>query len=196
MRVEMFGPPTVGKSTLCRALRKFDIAHNTLGHGRVPDTWLPFAEKISAVYNDQALFKKRGPFLPDKFLRKTLQALATAGNADCFSYPVTYDELVVQCGLSMAIRLLGDWSWYFRELPLPGLLVVLTAPDKTLMERNRQRGYYRDHSEKTMRVVRVMPKILDILHDRQCPMLEFDTSTLVAVEMARLTLKEIQCIAS
>ncbi len=186
----MFGPPTVGKSALCRALRELGIAHNILSHDRVPEAWLPFAEKIGAVYNDPALFNRRGPFLPDKFLRKTLRALATAGNADRSSYPVTYDELVVQCGLSMAIRLLGDWSWYFRELPLPGLLVVLTAPDETLMERNRQRGN-RDHSEKTMRVVNTVPKILAILRERQCPMLEFDTSTLAAVEMARLTLKEL-----
>jgi hypothetical protein len=187
MRIEFIGPPTTGKSTLHKHLATKGIHRAFIEYGRsveIPESWKPFADKVSASYSDTNLFRKRLAQLPDK----TINALKSAYRSEYYPGHIVFDELVAQCGISMAIRHKGDWSWYFEEMPLPGLLVVLSAPKEVLIERNELRQE-RSRVKKTLRAVKVMPKILSILKARNCNMIELDTSTVSVKQATKEILK-------
>lgn len=169
MRIEMLGPPTAGKSTIVRALVKGGIAQGRK-IGEIPLEWRVFADKILTIYATRSNFKKQ----ITRLSHKTLDVLAWAHNGDIADRPYIYDELVAQYGLSLAIRTRSDWTWYFEEMPLPGLLVVLSASRNVLFERNVQRGD-RNRPKKTISCLNRLSSIVRILHRRDCNMLKFDT---------------------
>lgn len=174
MRIEMCGPPTSGKSTLARELKKRGIPRGTiLPADQTPKKWQSFVNFINEVYG-----KTEYKSLPTK----TLSSLASAYIADHIKEPRVFDELVILCGISMAIRLPKECSEkYFSEAPLPSVLVYLTADTKTLMLRNEIRGN-KDRKEKipqwkekTLKAIDACNKYIPILKKRGCNILTFNT---------------------
>ena len=194
MRIEMFGPPTSGKSALVRELRRRGLATGKLSleadRSVLPQAWQAFADKLDWLYDAEGSSPLAGKFqvLPNK----TLGALSAAAEAAALPWPVVYDELVMQCGLSIAIRVGTDeaaWRWYFETAPLPDLLVSMTAPVEVLTARNADRGD-RDRTSKTLRTLKPARRALEILNGRDCPIREFDTSTIPTAAIADQVVRE------
>lgn len=188
MRIEMLGPPTSGKTSLVRELICQGIgAGSPHSYKIIPKKWNAFADRIRETYDDRELFKKQLQTLPTK----TLNALGTAYYGDKFKGPVVYDELVALCGLSLAIRHKGDWQWYFEEMPMPGLLVVLECSDETVISRNQARGD-RNRTAKSLRAFHKMPEIIEILKKRKGGKILFlNTDKLSTYQCAK---KVIKCL--
>lgn len=166
MRLEMLGPPTAGKTTIWRGLRARGLLIGRWDESARPSPNDAFAARVRETYALEPYEK-----LPDK----TLSALVAAKKADKNKQLVVFDELVVQCGLSLAIRIKSDWTWYFHEMPLPKHLLVLDAPVEELLKRNLARGA-KNRAEKTLRAVGMMPIIRTLLVNRSVPLIEYDTS--------------------
>ena len=191
----MLGPPTAGKSTIVRALIKGGIAHGRRT-GDIPLEWRAFADKIltpcatrSYLKNPDSRYYKK-PLL--RLQHKTLDALAWAYNGDIADRPYIYDELVAQYGLSLAIRTRSDCAWYFEEMPLPGLLVVLSASRDVLLERNVQRGHS-NRPKKTISCLNRLSSIIRILNRRDCNMLKFDTGEKPIESIVREITEAVKC---
>ena len=167
MRIELIGPPTAGKSQLVKTLIKKGVLRgNKYAEIIIPKEWKKFSKFVNKVYKPTT-YKK----LPDK----TLMSLTLAHEGGRFKKWVVYDELVMLCGFSMAIRIPEHAEEYFEKAPLPELLIVLSANEKILMNRNKQRGL-KNRPDKTMRCINAHKKYLPILEKRNCPILKFDTS--------------------
>ena len=185
MRIEMLGPPTAGKSSLVRELVLSGIGKgNVQYHAPIPQTWESFAKRIESTYSDRMLFKKRLQSLPEK----TLNALSTAHYGDQFKGPVVYDELVALCGLSMAIRHSDNWHWYFEQMPMPGLLVVLECSLDTIIKRNQARGE-RDRTKKSIRAFDKMAEIKPLIEKRGGNVIYLNTDELNSYQCAKQVLK-------
>jgi len=192
MRIEMFGPPTSGKSTVVRQLSQFGVACGQYGdENEIPPEWKWFSKRVRMAFLDRKVFKKQLEKLPGK----SLAALAGAYAADQVKYPVVCDEFVAMCGLSMAIRSWKDCIWYFEDMPLPSLLVVLNAPFEVLVQRNLQRGV-RSRVKKTERTLPFLAAALEILKRRGCRVMEFDTSVCEPVDIAMAVVAEVHRIVS
>jgi len=183
MRIEMCGPPTAGKSQLVKTLKQMGITRGPkTTNNSPPKEWFPFAEFVRETYKTTT-YKK----LPTK----TLMSLASAWMGDKTPKPIVFDELVILCGFSMAIRLPKECSdRYFAEAPLPAILVYLTADNDILMKRNAARGE-RSRPEKTMRMVRACEHYVPVLKERGCRILTFDTSNVSTTAIARNIIEEI-----
>ena len=192
MLIEMFGVPTSGKSTLIREIRKFGmVTSGFIDNESIPDKWNCFAKHITETYDNPTIFNT------DKGLGKiknnTLRALAAAYRGTTYDYPIVFDELVAQYGMSLAIRLECEWDWYFNEMPLPGLLVYLTAHRTVLLKRTQNRGKV-IKIQKMERCMDCAPIIIDILRRRNCQILELDTGTHNPTACAQKTIRRIHIL--
>lgn len=183
MRIEMCGPPTSGKSTIVRGLRERDIRRGSrLSDSQTPKEWQSFVNFINQAY-EKTDYKK----LPTK----TLSSLASAWAGDHSDKIVVFDELVILCGISMAIRLPKEYSIkYFSEAPLPGILIYLTADTETLLSRNEARGE-KNRPEKTIRAIKACNEYIPILEERGCNILTFNTSKIRPPLIIEKILEEI-----
>jgi thymidylate kinase len=182
MRIEMIGPPTAGKSQLVRTLVKKGITRGAkTSKIIIPDKWRDFADFIIKVYKNTT-YKK----LPDK----TLMSLTLADVGSSTNKWVIYDELVMLCGFSMAIRIPEHAEEYFKNAPLPELLIKLTANENTLIKRNLKRGP-KNRPEKTKRCIDAHKTFLPILEKRNCPILEFDTTSETSEKIANKIISKL-----
>lgn len=184
MRIEMCGPPTAGKSQLVKELVKAGIQR---GPKKVtaepPKKWSSFSDFIRHAYSVKT-FKK----LPIK----TLMSLSLADIGDKYSGHMVFDELVILCGFSMAIRFPKEYpDRYFAEAPLPGALIYLTADVNTLLERNLARGE-KNRPEKTMRMVHACDQYIPVLKERGCNILTFDTTRTSTTEIVKKIKEELR----
>jgi len=163
----MIGPPTAGKSRLVKELRKSGIKRGPEGNiKKIPKEWRFFAEMIDQFYKDTTLKS-----LPDK----TRRSLAAAWIGSKSKEWMVFDELLILCGFSLAIRRPKEEAiQYFKNAPLPEVLIYLTAKTDILMERNRARGEG-DRSSKTLRCIDAHEKFTPILYKRKCRIWKFDT---------------------
>lgn len=182
MRIEMCGPPTAGKSKLVQAIKKLSVKRGSPGKiEKIPEQWIDFANFIRTVYKDTTY-----QTLPDK----TLKALAAAWQGDQYKGLLVYDELTILCGFSMAIRMSKkQTSYYFKNVPLPGVLVNLTANISVLEKRNIARGE-KNRIEKTKRCIEMHNKYLSFLRKRKCRILTFDTGKESSAEIAAQVLEK------
>jgi tRNA uridine 5-carbamoylmethylation protein Kti12 len=181
MRIEMTGPPTAGKSRTVRELIKAGATRGPQGHSHsVPKKWVYFEKFIRETYagtNYKAL--------PDK----TVRSLAACYVGDKSRQIMVFDEFLILCGFSMAIRLAEEpTTKYFETVPLPGILVHLTAPYDVLMARNEARGE-KARPDKTTRMINAHEKYMPILERRGCRILTFDTSVKEPRKIAMVVLK-------
>ena len=182
MRIEMFGPPTSGKSSLVRELTMMGIGRGYIMEGeKIPKQWEPFKANIEKAYIEHPGLKT----LPGK----SINALHTAAYGDKFKGWIVYDELVALCGISMAIRH-DPWQWYFEQMPMPALLVVLECSEQTLINRNKARAE-RSRIDKTMRAVSKIRYIMPILDKRGANILKLNTDQLTTKQCAK---EVIQCL--
>lgn len=178
----MLGAPTSGKSSLVRELVLRGVGRGFVDQRKkMPPEWKPFRKKIVKTFEQYPGLKT----LPGK----TTKALSAACYGDDFNGPIVYDELVAQCGLSLAIRH-EPWQWYFEEMPMPGLLVYLYCSNETLVNRNEARGE-RSHIEKTMRAVGKLEEIMAIIGRREGKVLQLNTDNLTTKECAK---EVLQCL--
>lgn len=184
MRIEMCGPPTAGKSQLVRELVKSGIQRGPkTSNAAPPKKWDDFSDFIRYAYSVKT-FKK----LPIK----TLMSLALADVGDNYPGYMVFDELVILCGFSMAIRFPKEYSdRYFAEAPLPEFLIYLTADVNTLLKRNLERGE-KNRPEKTMRMVHACNHYIPILKERGCNILEFDTTKTSTIEIVNQIKEELK----
>ncbi len=189
MLIEMFGPPTSGKTTLVKELRKFGImsSHHNV-EDQIPESSQPFAVKLANIYHDVNAFHDIDKI--DQVAYKTQASIAAAHRGKLDKYPLMFDELVVQCGMSFAIRIASDWTWYFEEMPLPDLLVVLTAHRQVLIKRTQLRGKVH-RIEKTGTCFDLMKPMLKILEKRNCPMIKFNTQNKDTITCAKMVITRI-----
>jgi thymidylate kinase len=179
MRIEMAGPPTSGKSSLVKALKAMGIERGPAGKiHKIPTQWKPFEEFVRRVY-DGTSFQK----LPDK----TLASIAAGWRGSRAKKWMVFDELLILCGFSLAIRMPQYAKEYFETVPLPELLIVLSAKEETLMKRNLLRGE-KNRPDKTLRCIEAHEKYLPILRKRKCRIMRFDTSKLPTADIVKLVL--------
>lgn len=183
MRIEMVGPPTSGKSSLVRALKEKGIRRGIiLPPEDTPKQWQPFVNFINKTYEGTTY---------NSLSSKTLSSLATAWAGDRFIEPKVYDELVILCGISMAIRFPEEYAnKYFAEAPLPSILVYLTANKNTLVHRNKLRGE-KSRVDKTLRAVDACHRYIPVLEERGCNILKFNTSNTSLPVIVYKVLEEI-----
>jgi tRNA uridine 5-carbamoylmethylation protein Kti12 len=183
MWIEMTGPPTSGKSSLVKRLKSVGIVRGPVGDpAKIPAEWKPFRDFVTQVYS-KASFKK----LPDK----TLRALASAWKGQSSKKWMVFDELLILCGFSLAIRMPEYAEEYFSTVPLPTILVVLNASEKVLLERNLRRGD-KNRPDKTRRCIDAHAKYLPILEERKCNILQFDTSSISTLDIVRRILTKLE----
>jgi len=166
MRIEMCGPPTSGKSSTVRSLKGRGVDWFSKKYNpRIPKEWGFFAEFINNVYKNTDYKKLPG---------KTLFSLAQCYQGSISKKWVVFDEALILCGFSLAIRLPEYAEEYFKIVPLPELLVVLTADHDTLKLRNEERKE-RNRYEKTLRCISAHEKYLPILQKRKCEIIKINT---------------------
>lgn len=180
----MCGPPTAGKSRTVRAIRREGIHRGPKDEGhKFPKPWRSFEKFVNEVYEGS-----RHPSLH----AKTLRSLGLAWYGDKREKPFVFDELLILCGFSMAIRFKDEYAQrYFEEVPLPAILVNLTAPRDVLMARNEQRKD-KSRPEKTDRCIEAHAKFLPILVARGCNILTFDTSMISSSGIAKAIQKTLK----
>jgi adenylate kinase family enzyme len=179
MRIEMAGPPTSGKSSLVKALKAMGIKRGPAGKiDRIPKQWKSFEDFVRRVYEGSSFQK-----LPDK----TLASIAAGWKGSRHKKWMVFDELLILCGFSLAIRMPQYAKEYFETVPLPELLIVLSAKEDVLMKRNLARGE-KNRPDKTMRCIEAHNKYLPILRRRKCRILRFDTSKLSTADIVKLVL--------
>ncbi len=189
MLIEMFGAPTSGKTTLVKELRKFGIAVSHPNEDdKIPDSSMEFAVKLAKLYGDVNAFHDIDKL--DQVAYKTQAAIGAAHRGRADKYPIVFDELVAQYGMSFAIRVSSDWSWYFEEMPLPDLLVVLRAHKSVLIKRTIERGKL-TRVDKTGICVDLIKPMLAILRKRNCPMIELNTNLANKIECTRRIIYKI-----
>lgn len=183
MRIEMTGPPTAGKSSLVRSLRRQGIVKmNVVSELRkIPGKWSEFGNGVVDIY-DQYTYKS----LP----LKTLNALAAAFDAKKNKKWIVFDEALILCGFSLAIRIPDHAEWYFKHVPLPDILVYLTAKKDVLFARNELRGD-RSRPDKTLRCMRAHKQYMRILKKRRCNILKFNTSEHSISAITKIVLQEM-----
>lgn len=184
MRLETTGAPTTGKTSFLRALsghghKKVPVKTEHLE--QIPPKWSSFGEGVKAIY-DGTNYKT----LPIK----TLNALAYAYEARKTKGWKVFDEALILCGFSLAIRMPDHAEWYFRHVPLPDILVYLVAEKDDLMARNALRGD-RSRPDKTLRCIRAHKKYMRILRARKCNIMQFNTSKISAKDIASNVLLEM-----
>lgn len=184
MRIEMCGPPTAGKSRLVKELVKRGIKRGPRSFpDQTPVEWQSFVNFVNDAYSGTS-YKT----LPSK----TLASLGSAWVADNTIVPMVFDELVILCGFSMAIRFPSKYAdRYFAEAPLPGILVYLTADIDTLMRRNEARGE-KNRSEKTIRMMVACDKYIPVLKERGCKILMINTTNKPTTVITDRVLKEVR----
>jgi len=191
MRIEMAGPPAVGKSTLVRTLRERGAKEGVRGDPeKIPKVWRPFAKLILESYKGTSHETTRVPI-------KSLEGLAAAWVGDNSEDILVYDELVVLNGFSMAIRYPDKAPAYFAQAPLPALLVNLYADIEVLLKRTHKRDSRRgrnDHSGKTIRCVEAHNRFMPLLEQRGCRIMHFDTGKVNPKEIADEVLKRAKKI--
>ena len=167
MRIEMTGPPTSGKSSLVKALKAAGICRGVVDPlFPIPNVWKGFADFIDTVYANTTYKKLPG---------KTITSLTSAWKGSKRKGWAVFDELLILCGFSLAIRMPEYAEEYFQTVPLPELLIIMTAPNDVLMLRNEKRGE-KNRPEKTMRCVVAHKKYLPILKERGCTILKINSS--------------------
>ena len=173
MRIEFIGAPTSGKSTIHRILinaglkeaRRIVVEHpiETEFHRFIKDAY------------GRTTFER----LPDK----TLWSLDAARFADESEQRYVFDEGLMQCGVSMGIRLPEHEQHYFEHCPLPHLLVYLHTKESRLILRNQERGE-RSRPEKTIRAIECIKRVIPILESRGCNIIKLDTGRQSIIETA------------
>lgn len=176
MRIEMCGPPTAGKSRLVKELRKTGIKRGPEGSlTKIPSAWRDFSTWVATTYSETSLKS-----LPDK----TQRSLAAAWRGSKSKETMVFDELTILCGFSMAIRLPKEKTvYYFNNVPLPEVLIYLTAPPEVLHDRNIKRGAG-NRWEKTKRCIAAHEKYIPLLKKRGCNIWTFDSSKASTVKIA------------
>jgi hypothetical protein len=132
-RVELCGPPGVGKSTILAAYgprqsRPTPIEDRSSDH--------PFLKFIRRAYQRASRSRRVG-------YDQTKEAFWHALAADRALGHRVYDELLAQRGLSLALARPEDFDvvrGYFEVMPAPALIVFVGAPLRVLQERNRRRA--------------------------------------------------------
>jgi thymidylate kinase len=184
MRIEMTGPPTAGKSSIVKSLRKRGMEKMSVVSvaRKIPKKWGAFGKGVEEIYSQRS-FKS----LP----LKTLNALAAAWDAKKSKDWIVFDEALILCGFSLAIRIPEEAEWYFKHVPLPDILVYVTASKDVLFARNELRGD-RSRPDKTLRCMRAHKKYIRFLKARQCNILRFDTSDMTTEFITNEIVKEIK----
>lgn len=174
MRIEFVGAPTTGKSTIARVLRENGVRKG-LWPG-IEHPWTEFQEHVEE-------FMARHNF-SDNLEQRVLSRLKVAYAHDKSPLWHVSDELCIQSGISLAIRAKEDWHWYFREVPLPDLLIYLKANNRTIQARNDARGGT-GRFEKSMRVIALTSRVMKILRNRDCQIIEFWTDKMTPEEITK-----------
>jgi hypothetical protein len=125
--------------------------------------------------------------LPDK----TLNALDVAKVADESDNWIAFDEGVMQCGVSMGIRVQEHEQFYFENCPLPKALIYLHTKESRLLHRNIQRGE-RNRPEKTIRALECIDRVMPILEGRGCNIIRFDTGRADIITVANEAIRAAQ----
>lgn len=189
----MTGPPTSGKSTIASMLSKRQgFARGDWRKGQlnkipdqIPDQWRSFADLVKDIYQGTR---------HEKMFEKTLRSLVVAWEYQNDRAFIVSDEALINCGFSLAIRMPDNPEYteqYFNQVPLPDLLVMLTAEDRILQKRNQARGE-RDRWEKTQRSIDAHHKFLPLLYGRGCRILEFNTGKEGPLTVTEAILSEVE----
>jgi len=182
MRIELTGPPTAGKSRLVKALKNRGVTRGPEGViEKIPPEWEPFAGTVRKIYKETT-FKS----LPDK----TLRSLAAAWIGDNYSKYMVFDELLILVGFSLAIRRPEYAVNYFNKVPLPEVLIILTANWRTLLSRNEARGD-RSRPDKTTRCINAHKEYMPILEDRGCQILRYNTTNKSSDQIADMVIAKL-----
>ncbi len=177
MRIEMCGPPTAGKSSLVKALRKKGIKKGRIiSAEKVPKEWMSFKQFVDDVYKDTTYQK-----LPTK----TLESLASAWYGSKNKEWIVFDELLILCGFSLSIRFPEELAYkYFESVPLPEILVYLFSSEKELLKRNLKRGE-KNRPDKTLRCIEMCNKFIPVLEKRGCNILKYNTQKHTSDDIAQ-----------
>jgi len=182
MRIELTGAPTAGKSTLVRSLvREGMRMGKNINLNKIPPHWDFFANIIRDIYKVYDF---------PKLFNKTLKALAASWVADILPQPIVFDEHIILCGFSLAVRRPELAMRYFENVPLPKLLIFLSPSKQILMERNEARGE-RSHIDKTNRCIKAHEEYIPLLRKRGCNILILDSGLFSTAELTKKVLVKI-----
>lgn len=141
--VELFGPPGVGKSTVFKKLQEYQyptMIKRVIDKKPQSDLNLDLSHFLDfslSLY--EGLDDYRVP-LRKKALQNSISRINTIKN-DPSSKVVILDDALLQRGLSLAssggrVNSIKD---FYRKCPLPKAVVVFSALERTIIERNKNR---------------------------------------------------------
>lgn len=145
-RIEVFGPPGIGKSTVVKAAMglaagRFFSLRRLMQPGTVPALWTDFERFVAAAYEGMAA--------PDRIhqrrmlsTRRALQKARIIAAVPSTGVILT-DESLCQRGLSLALsrpRCDDVVRGYFAAMPVPRAAIVFACEPAVVVERNVRRG--------------------------------------------------------
>jgi hypothetical protein len=186
--VDVFGPPGVGKSTLCDEDWPPDAIK--WDGQEYPDDWAAFVNLTNRLLGKVSAHPSYGAC--ESMVRRSFRKMATV-------HRMKSDRVYVQTGFAQRGLGLG-WRMkdpkgvkaYYEAMPVSLGCVVLLADTETIQRRNVERG--KDRSFMVPLIQKPLHIGREILRDR-CPVLELDM--LEPVEANKARLKEfVDCLKS
>lgn len=194
--VDVFGPPGVGKSTLCDPL----WGHREIGwDGKLPPAqWAPFLDEVTSLF---LAIRGHWSFVPAiRMNNRSFRKMATVARmADVPERGPYVQTGFVQRGLGFGWRINqagGDINLirpFFETMPVSVGVAFLEAPVDVIIARNNARKLVpaTAHEDRAYQIPLMQPAIVvakEVLRGRGVPIIEIDTTQ--PIESARKTLVE------